>query len=416
LSTFSSNINTQTLLSPSTTTTLNDSFADFFKSLPSPLSNEDNKTNLNDTPLFNPPQQQQPAITTTSFLNNYQLPSQQNGGGGKIKGNKSKQKANKSNSGPKKHSQLIFHEYRGPNQKSSISKTNITSTTTTNSNSPFNGSPFNFNDVDNGIKANELSTYKIRLEQQKVYLLYDENVASQKIEQQQQQCVSPVPPQIPQPLTIVPTTTTSTTTETTTVNTNNQQSIQILPIQIPDNLKSILNSQQILSIISTPNGNNNKTTVNNCIAIQPPPLQSTQQQQQHKAQYTNILPSQKVNNDQQNKNKNLTLLLPTNTTNSGNATVQQLISSSSKSLVNQNKTTNIEEMTMSELKAECRRRKLHVTGNKQKLVERIKTSLNSSSSTTIQQQQQQQTTLQVVKSPDSGVGNMEYSPTFTSCK
>jgi len=38
---------------------------------------------------------------------------------------------------------------------------------------------------------------------------------------------------------------------------------------------------------------------------------------------------------------------------------------------------NIEEMSLNELKEECRRRKLLVTGNKQKLIDRIRTSMTS---------------------------------------
>lgn len=61
------------------------------------------------------------------------------------------------------------------------------------------------------------------------------------------------------------------------------------------------------------------------------------------------------------------------------------------------KQPNIEEMSLNELKDECRRRKLLVTGNKQKLMDRIKASISSSQIN--------------VKSPDSGV-NMDNSPSF----
>jgi len=63
---------------------------------------------------------------------------------------------------------------------------------------------------------------------------------------------------------------------------------------------------------------------------------------------------------------------------------------------------NIEEMSLNELKEECRRRKLLVTGNKQKLIDRIRTSMTSQ-------------LLNGVKSPDSGV-NMDSSPNFISSK
>ena len=67
--------------------------------------------------------------------------------------------------------------------------------------------------------------------------------------------------------------------------------------------------------------------------------------------------------------------------------------------------TNIEDMSLSVLKEECRRRKLLVTGNKQKLIDRIRAS--SVSLLTSQ--------VNGVKSPDSGV-NMDSSPSFTSSK
>lgn len=65
--------------------------------------------------------------------------------------------------------------------------------------------------------------------------------------------------------------------------------------------------------------------------------------------------------------------------------------------------TNIEEMSLNELKEECRRRKLGVTGNKQKLIERIKSSMALPS----------HPQLNGVKSPDSGV-NMDSSCSFGS--
>ena len=150
----------------------------------------------------------------------------------------------------------------------------------------------------------------------------------------------------------------------------------------------------------------NKINNNNCIAIQPAPIPvpitSTvqQQQQQQQTQYANILPL--TTPTVENNSKNVTLVLPS-ASNSGNATVQQLISSLPSTTTNNKPLKSIEEMTMNELKEECRRRKLNVSGNKPKLIERIKAS-------------QQTAAFQVVKSPDSGVGNMEYSPSFTSCK
>jgi hypothetical protein len=81
----------------------------------------------------------------------------------------------------------------------------------------------------------------------------------------------------------------------------------------------------------------------------------------------------------------------------------------------------IEDMNMNELKEECRRRRLHVTGNKQKLIDRLKTNSNIllSNENNIKQndlqQTQQQQHVQVVKSPNSGV-NMDCSPSLNSCK
>ena len=68
-----------------------------------------------------------------------------------------------------------------------------------------------------------------------------------------------------------------------------------------------------------------------------------------------------------------------------------------------NKFNNIEDMSLNELKEECRRRKLLVTGNKQKLIERIKMSMNGSINHLLQHSG--------IKSPDSGV-NMDSSPSF----
>ena len=73
----------------------------------------------------------------------------------------------------------------------------------------------------------------------------------------------------------------------------------------------------------------------------------------------------------------------------------------------ESKLTNVDEMSLNELKEECRRRKLLVTGNKQKLIDRIKASLNGHSSN--------QLLLSGIKSPDSGV-NMDSSPSFISSK
>jgi hypothetical protein len=67
--------------------------------------------------------------------------------------------------------------------------------------------------------------------------------------------------------------------------------------------------------------------------------------------------------------------------------------------INQN--ISIDDMSLSELKEECRNRKLLVTGNKQKLIDRIKAHINSFSN------------IKGVKSPDSGV-NMDSSPSLIS--
>ena len=60
--------------------------------------------------------------------------------------------------------------------------------------------------------------------------------------------------------------------------------------------------------------------------------------------------------------------------------------------------SSIDEMSLNELKEECRRKKLGVTGNKQKLIDRLKSSISGQSSNG-------------VKSPDSGV-NMDSSSSF----
>ena len=66
--------------------------------------------------------------------------------------------------------------------------------------------------------------------------------------------------------------------------------------------------------------------------------------------------------------------------------------------------TNFEEMSLNELKEECRKRKLTVTGTKQKLIERLRSSITLP-----------KTNPTSVKSPDSGV-NMDGSPGFFSSK
>lgn len=66
------------------------------------------------------------------------------------------------------------------------------------------------------------------------------------------------------------------------------------------------------------------------------------------------------------------------------------------------KTNGIDEMNLNELKEECRRRKLLVTGNKQKLIDRIKSNISSMQASGI-------------KSPDSGV-NLDSSPSIISSK
>ena len=437
----------------------NTSFTDFLKSLPSPTVTQ---TATNSSQQQQNEQQQQTVITTSSFLNNYQLPSSnQNEGGGKYK--KSKQKTSKTNSsGPtKKVSQLIFHEYRGPNQKSSVSKTN-----TQTSSSPFNTSinscsnsnnAFNFNesnDTSTSIRENELNSYKRRLEQQKIFFLYNETQnqpssplnntnTTQKtqipilpqptlLQQQQQQ-------QQQQQIITIPTTTGTTSASATTVN-NTGNSIQIL--QIPDSLKTYLNNAntsnsnsntpQILSIITnganlnTKSNNNN----NNCISIQPSTIQiPTNNYHQQQTQYASILPLSAATSttnttnpllqqqqSQSNESKNLTILLPAASAslginnNSGTNIQQHLISTSIPQAATTVKSSNIDEMTWKELKDECKRRSLGVSGSKQKLLERLKSSL------TITKKTAATTTLQIVKSPDSGVGNMDYSPSITSCK
>ena len=94
------------------------------------------------------------------------------------------------------------------------------------------------------------------------------------------------------------------------------------------------------------------------------------------------------------------------------AVVQTINSETNNNLINSNnsKQLNVEEMSLNELKEECRRRKLLVTGNKQKLIDRIKLNMGNSAQPKPTQQQQQQS---IIKSPDSGV-NMDSSPSFVS--
>ncbi len=340
---------------------------------------------LNNTPTSQTVLPAEPAVATQhkqqSFLLNYELPQvkQQIDGGGKIKQNsktkqaKSKNSTQNSNSNSsnatsgsasKKVSQLIFHEYRGPNKKSSVSRTSVNS--------------------DSSIKENELSSYKIRLEQQKMFLLFDEQNSPQQQHDlqvsnkmlQTQQTVSQMLPKL-QPAQQQQQQTVAQAAQTT-----NQPPIQYVPLQIhPDTLKTFFNSQ-ILSITAI--GANNVP----------------QQQQQHKV-LQQALHVQPVLQPQQQ---------------------QQSVHLLSNPMVTEplKPQTNIEDMTMSELKEECRRRRLHVTGNKPKLIERIKMNSNNVKLPTPESSSQNgyhDTTqsLQLVKSPDSGV-NMDGSPGVAQSK
>ncbi len=334
-----------------------------------------------------------------NFLTNYELPQvkQQIDGGGKIKQNKSKQSKNNKNStqnlnpssnsstsgggSTKKVSQLIFHEYRGPNKKSSVSRSSINS--------------------DSSIKENELSSYKIRLEQQKMFLQFDEQSAPPQTQQQQQsqqssskgqqsqQTVSQIQilPKLQPPPQQQQQQQQHQTMMQNSQHVSQQQAIQYVPLQIhPDTLKNLFNSQ-ILSIAALGAANNIQ---------QPQQLQQQQQQQQILQQVLNLQP---VLQQQQQ-----TVQVASN----------QLAPESSKTQA------KIDEMTMNELKDECRRRRLHVTGNKQKLIERLKTNTNNvkpvhndQSNKQTNGSQDQVQTLQFVKSPDSGV-NMDSSPGIPS--
>lgn len=161
----------------------------------------------------------------SNSLQPYELPKVQTDGGGKIK----KPKSNKKN-GMKKVSQLIFHEYKGPNQKSSVSKTSVT-----------HSSSVSLTEDESARLNSELDPYKIRLEQQKMLLLYGEKDSNKQISKQVD-LVSP-----------------------------NASQIQVLPLDsLPNNIRELI-SNQLQTITTQQQQQQEQKSPNKFVAIQPQP-------------------------------------------------------------------------------------------------------------------------------------------------
>ncbi len=349
----------------------------------------------------------------------------------------------------RKLSQLIFHEYRGPNQKSSKSsislKTNISLKKNTNniinafnfkSNLVVgnNNSGSNKNSTSNGITSNNtgstntneiffddsndstnnlnsaimnigsvseaLNPHKIRIKQQKIFLKYNTSQDASdglcnELEQHNKDKLlnQNTNDNVLRIESSANTCNDENKMETITSNqnlsqlqqqnqilvaslaNNNQTSIQLMPIQ---DLDMLGNLQDIFQPSAYVTNNNDSVqvqqqsipTVSSNVLLQPP-VSEPEPSVVSKPQET-ILGAQQQQ-------------IP--------STVAKSISLSSP---------NIEEMSLNELKEECRRRKLLVTGNKQKLIDRIRTSRNSYH-------------INGVKSPDSGV-YMDSSPSLISSK
>lgn len=351
----------------------------------------------------------------------------------------------------KKLSQLIFHEYRGPNQKSSKTSISLKPTNIKTNNNHHNGSsnlvnnaPVNisnnngqtstseifFDDSNDSANNNlnsammidnveqsrahdELNPHKIRMKQQKIFLKYNNTTGikeehwidsnkmnSNQIEQadlskqvttsQSNQSIQLVPIGDIQML----------------FNTNNFLPIRTLsvgPFNGPNGIDSP--NAQILPPPTPPNKPLNHNSSNNLysldtnlaplvVATRPASTMSQSLQSINQNQYQQASPIKSLSSE---------ILAPPTAQKTPSFKVNQKETDNKI----ESKLTNVDEMSLNELKEECRRRKLLVTGNKQKLIDRIKASLNGHSSN--------QLLLSGIKSPDSGV-NMDSSPSFISSK
>ena len=181
---------------------------------------------------------------------------------------------------------------------------------------------------------------------------------------------------------------------------SNQQSIQLLPlnnIQMLGNIRNIF--QTNYTPISIPSFDNNMNTNNENVVKNLPneTINSTNPSSLHRS--TSVSSDTQKRNLNQNQQQQIKPVNICNQQINGQPLKVDNMETQSNNVA---KTTGIDEMNLNELKDECRRRKLLVTGNKQKLVDRIKSNINS-------------THINGIKSPDSGV-NLDSSPSILSSK
>lgn len=380
----------------------------------------------------------------------------------------------------RKLSQLIFHEYRGPNQKSSKSsislKTNISlkkntnnvvnafnfqksnlvvnnsnsnGTNSTNTNEIFfddsNDSTNNLNSaiVNIGSVSEALNPHKIRIKQQKIFLKYNSSKSrdssnndnannieqtitkssktnrnsklideklemsnqmnGMNIENNQMDVLMPDPQGDQEPISLQNQTQVNIAPQAN----SNQQSIQLVSIndlQSLDNLQNIFqtNFLPVNSITVASSDLLNSERVVNTPPLTQPSVSMDTTNPSLAMPCSNIGTEQAVNSNKQNSNISSNQINQPMSNQSKSSTKNESIKTEPNQC-NLSAKTNIEEMSLNELKEECRRRKLLVTGNKQKLIDRIKSNTHLNVPNQISS----------IKSPDSGV-NMDSSPSITS--
>lgn len=337
-----------------------------------------------------------------------------------------------SNSSKSNKKVWIFHEYRGPNQKSSktslsvkvsaknsssssnsikpsalnssISKSKSSSSSLNNQtvncsselfledSNDSNNAPY----FDNNSEEDELNAYKIRLEQQKMFLSFSntETVQNdQNITLKPQETLS-----LPKELEQLDASSTLST-----------QPIQLVPIgdmNMLDNLKNLFTNGLVpirtISLTQLTNSNSlSENLVNNNSNST-----LTNQNQLFSIDSGKIAPLMLTSKTVENVHQPIQVKIESLNTETVN-----------KPVVSTTPLLNLEEMSVSKLREECARRKLSKTGVKQKLIERLKmnnSALLHSQQSESQLQLQRQNSI-VIKSPDSGV-NMDSSSSFASCE